>query len=60
MKKYVIKEGDIVTPKVYPQLKSKVVAIKTFAGETVCFLENGTRYTKEELSSNQEFEDCVE
>ena len=44
-----IKEGDIVTPKLYPQLKSKVESIETFAGDTVYVLENGTRYTEEEL-----------
>jgi len=41
--------GDEVTPKLHPQLKSKVKSIETFVGEPVYLLENGTMYTKEEL-----------
>jgi len=44
-----IEVGDIVTPKANPELESKVSEIKPFAGETVYVLENGTRYTENEL-----------
>ena len=44
-----IKVGDIVVPKLYPELKGKVKKIKTFCGETVYVLENRTMYTKDEL-----------
>jgi len=44
-----IKVGDKVTPKDYPQLKSKVKRIKEFLGENLYVLENGTHYTKNEL-----------
>ena len=49
MKQKEIKVGDEVTPKDFPQLKSKVEKIEPFMGETTYFLKNGTRYTREEL-----------
>ena len=45
--------GDEVTPKDFPQLKSKVEKIEPFLGNIIYILENGTRYTKEELVSNE-------
>ena len=44
-----IKVGDEVTPKLTPQLKGKVARIEPFFGGIVYVLENGTRYTEEEL-----------
>ena len=44
-----IKVEDIVTPNDFPELASKVEKIEPFMGETTYLLENGTRYTKEEL-----------
>ena len=46
-----IKEGDIVIPKKNPEFKSKVKAIMPTStyGERIYILENGCRYTKEEL-----------
>ncbi len=49
-----IKEGDIVTPKDHPEFKSKVKKIipnwdEDFHNEPFYILENGCRYTKEEL-----------
>ena len=44
--------GDEVTPKKHPILKSKVESIMTFAGEPVYCLENGTKYTKNEITKS--------
>lgn len=44
-----IKVGDTVIPEDYPQLASKVASIEPFCGGLVFVLENGTKYTKEEL-----------
>ena len=43
--------GDLVIPKDYPELKSRVKEISNdfFTGETLYILENGTAYTKDEL-----------
>jgi len=45
------KIGDLVTPKDFPELKSKVKRITKdhWVGETLYILENGTAYTEDEL-----------
>ena len=43
-----MKKGDLAIPKDFPALKSKVKEI-SIREETLYILENGTRWTKDEL-----------
>ena len=48
-------EGEIAIPKEFPILKSKIVSIREdFAGATLYLLENGGRYTEQELQPKKD------